>query len=117
MPKKRPDKSDHLIATDASTLDSRAKAGVWFADSKDFKRKQETLMELIKENTSWIPLENAILAIDPDRKGIVVLAPNPSLPGIIVLADGTTEKNTQKLENDYKSIVSKLSKRQKIDLE
>ena len=103
MPKQRAKKADHLIYADHTG--SRGKSGVWFGERTEFKELQEKVLESIKENIDWIPLEGAILAIDADPPGITVIAPNPSLPGVIVLSDGSTSTASEALRNKYIDIV------------
>jgi hypothetical protein len=117
MAKQRPKKFDHLITTDASALDSRSKSGVWFAESRIFKKKQAAILDRLKDETAWLDLKKAILIIDPERSGIVVIAPNPTLPGMIILADGTTPANTEKLLKDFDSLVRRLAEELSISTE
>ncbi|MFB0629112.1 hypothetical protein [Streptomyces sp. AB3(2024)] len=103
MPKPREQKDNHLIYADA--VGSRGKSGVWFGDREDFKSKQVSVMDAVKERIEWVPVEDAVMAISLDPPGIVLMAPNPSLPGIIVLADGATSENTEHLKKHYTEIV------------
>lgn len=90
MPRRRPLKNDHLIPV--TTPASKAKAGVWFGDRKEFKERQAKLMAAIKDKVAWIPVEDAIIAVREEPRGIVLIAPNPTLPGMIILADGAGAK-------------------------
>lgn len=99
MAKERPVKDNHLIYADA--VGSRGKSGVWFGEQKAFKEHQAQIIERLKDQVDWVPLENAMLAVSIDPPGICVIAPNPSLPGIIVLADGATPENTAAIRAQY----------------
>ncbi len=92
-----------------TTPASKAKAGVWFGDRKEFKKRQTLLMEAIKDKVAWIPVEGAIIAVREEPRGIVLLAPNPTLPGIIVLADGAGQKDTQRLQETHVQLVRDLA--------
>ncbi|GGU81833.1 hypothetical protein GCM10010260_12930 [Streptomyces filipinensis] len=108
MPKPREKKDNHLLYADA--VASRGKSGVWFGEREDFKTKQTSVMDAVKERVEWVPVENAVMAISLDPPGIVLMAPNPSLPGIIVLADGATSENTEHLKKHYTEIVQDVLK-------
>ncbi|MER5750824.1 hypothetical protein [Streptomyces sp. NPDC002088] len=112
MPKPREKKDNHLLYADA--VASRGKSGVWFGEREDFKSKQVSVMDALKEKVEWVPVENAVMAISLDPPGIVVMAPNPSLPGIIVLADGATAENTEYLKKHYTEIVQGVLKDEEI---
>jgi len=103
MPKQRAKKDNHLLYADA--VGSRGKSGVWFGEREEFKSAQVDVIDAIKEQIDWVPVENAIMAVSLDPPGIVVIAPNPSLPGIIVLADGATTANSEYLTKQYTEIV------------
>jgi hypothetical protein len=107
MPRRRPLKSDHLIPV--TTPASKAKAGVWFGDRKEFKERQAKLMAAIKDKVAWIPVEGAIIAVREEPRGIVLIAPNPTLPGIIVLADGAGAKDTKRLQDAHLQLVRELA--------
>lgn len=103
----RPKKSDQLIHADVT--DSRAKAGVWFGEAKAFKSRQKKILNEIKDRIDWVALPGAIMAISYKPVGVVLIAPNPTLPGVFVVANGTTEANTKKLQNQYTKLVESIS--------
>src|SRR5690348_16687793 len=86
MPTPRRTKTDHLIHADV--VDSKSKAGVWMGERASFQDKQRQILNVLKDNLDWVPLEGAIMAISTNPAGITLIAPNPTLPGLIVLADG-----------------------------
>jgi hypothetical protein len=104
----RPRKTDQLIFADVT--DSKAKAGVWFQETKSFKSRQKKILNTLKEQIDWVALPNAILAISDNPAGVVLIAPNPTLPGVFVVANGTTEANTLKLQRRYSKLVETVSK-------
>ncbi|MDJ0345634.1 hypothetical protein QMK19_25915 [Streptomyces sp. H10-C2] len=86
MPTPRRTKNDHLLYADV--VDSKTKAGVWMGERDSFQAKQAQILEAVKDQLSWVPLENAIMVISTAPAGITVIAANPTLPGMIVLSDG-----------------------------
>ncbi|MFK4222127.1 hypothetical protein [Streptomyces sp. NPDC019890] len=96
MPTPRRTKNDHLIYADV--VDSKSKAGVWMGAQDAYQAKQGQIMEALKDNASWVPLDNAIMVISTAPAGITVIAPNPTLPGLIALADGGSPAASAELQ-------------------
>ncbi|MGI5401929.1 hypothetical protein ACQEVG_21290 [Streptomyces sp. CA-135486] len=105
MPTPRRSKNDHLIYADV--VDSKSKAGVWMGERASFQDRQRQIMETVKDELDWVPVEGAIMAISTAPAGIVVIAPNPSLPGVIVLADGGSPAASAELQAAYEEVVRK----------
>lgn len=106
MPMARRTKNDHLIHADV--VDSKSKAGVWMGERASFQDKQRQILEALKDNLDWVPLEGGIMAISTSPAGIIVIAPNPTLPGLIVLADGGSPAASAHLQADGEGIVRKV---------
>jgi hypothetical protein len=113
--RKRREKLDHLVYADA--VDSRGKSGVWFGERTEFQARQQDVMEKIKDEADWLPLEGAIMCVSVEPAGIAVIVPNPSLPGIMVLADGSTQEVTAQLQARYTKLVAEAVKKLEIELE
>jgi hypothetical protein len=114
MATRRKVKNDHLIPADRTA--SSKKAGIWFAETDRFKYTQKKIMEAIKDNIDWVDLPGAILAINVEPPGVVVIAPNPTLPGIIVLADGATNSTEIELQQSYTKAVAAIVESMGIDV-
>jgi hypothetical protein len=106
MPTPRRTKSDHLIHADV--VDSKSKAGVWMGERASFQDKQGQILEALKDQLAWVPLDGAIMAISTNPAGITVIAPNPTLPGLIVLADGGSPAATAHLQVNGEDLVRKV---------
>lgn len=103
MPTERRKKTDHLIYADV--VDSKQKAGVWMGERASFQERQKQILEGIKDQLDWVPVEGAIMAISTEPAGIAVIAPNPSLPGMIVLADGGSPAASSDLQARYEAVI------------
>jgi hypothetical protein len=88
--------------------DSKAKAGVWFAEKAKFKSNQKKVLAALKEQVDFLGLEGAIMVVNQKTPGIVLVAPNPSLPGIIVLSNGVTEAGTARLQKAMEAAIGKI---------
>ncbi|MEU9342079.1 hypothetical protein AB0D74_12780 [Streptomyces sp. NPDC048278] len=106
MPTPRRTKGDHLIYADV--VDSKSKAGVWMGERDAFQAKQAEIMEALKDNTDWVPVENAIMVVSTEPAGITIIAANPTLPGVIVLADGGSPEASAQLQATGEELVRKL---------
>ncbi|MBT2492081.1 hypothetical protein J7E96_26860 [Streptomyces sp. ISL-96] len=96
MPTPRRPKNDHLIYADV--VDSKSKAGVWMGERDAFQAKQAEILNAVKDQANWVPVENAIMVVSTAPAGITVIAPNPTLPGMIVLADGGSPEASAQLQ-------------------
>jgi hypothetical protein len=114
MATQRKIKNDHLIPADRTA--SSKKAGIWFAQTERFKDTQNKIMENIKDKIDWVNLPDAILAINIDPPGVIVIAPNPTLPGIIVLVDGATSSTELELQQKYTKAVAAIVESMGIDV-
>jgi hypothetical protein len=106
MPTPRRTKNDHLIHADV--VDSKTKAGVWMGERSSFKEKQNQILEALKDNLAWVPLDDAIMVISTQPAGITLIAPNPTLPGLIVLADGGSPAATAQLQATGEDVVRRV---------
>ncbi|TCR22919.1 hypothetical protein EV578_104249 [Streptomyces sp. BK205] len=96
MPVQRRGKNDHLLHADV--VDSKQKAGVWMGERDAFHAKQSEILEAIKDEADWVPIEGAIMVVSTEPAGITLIAPNPTLPGVIVLADGGSPAASARLQ-------------------
>ncbi|MFC7306843.1 hypothetical protein ACFQVC_21750 [Streptomyces monticola] len=106
MPVPRRVKNDHLIYADV--VDSKSKAGVWMGERAAYQENQHKILEAVKDQTDWVPLQDAIMVVSTEPAGITVIVPNPTLPGLIVLADGGSPAATAKLQAAGEDIVRRV---------
>ncbi|GAA3834401.1 hypothetical protein GCM10022403_079040 [Streptomyces coacervatus] len=106
MPTPRRAKNDHLLYADV--VDSKQKAGVWMGERDAFQTKQAEILEAVKDQADWVPVENAIMVVSTEPAGITFIAPNPTLPGVIVLADGGSPEASAQLQAAGEELVRKV---------
>lgn len=110
MPKVRPKAPDEANKRPGSGWgDSRAKAGVWFAEKAKFKAHQREVLAALKDEFDWVPVKDVIMVVNQKTPGIVLVAPNPSLPGMIILANGVTETGTSRLQTAMEKRVASIA--------
>lgn len=96
--------------------DSRAKAGVWFAQQRAYKATQRKIIARLKEDEPYLDVKDAILIVDPDGRGVTLIAPNPSLPGIFVLPNGNTPLQTKRLQAELDARIAAIADDLKVEL-